>query len=405
MQALAALRRRLEAWVQLTVLRRPSGPREALNRAAVVAAVAAAVIAPIFIGGDAGELTEGAAGGFAEQLEELDRARADLEILEADGRGDSGEAADLSERIAALETATFLGYIERDGDAARRDSLAPDFRLLTLDGEPVRLADAGRPVVLNFWASWCQPCIEEMPDFQLVHEEYGDRIALIGVNDGEDLATAREFAGRTGVRYQILLDPTKALTDGPYRLVGRPTTYYIDADGIIRDIRVGFHSLEDMRETAAALLGESPPPAEPEAEAREYREQALELLDSMTANFTVAADLFERAAADPALRGDPAWRRNIQAQARIWLERTERWAALDPPEAKRDLHEAVANPLNIIRAAADLVARGATPDGDPDTLASGIAAFQDARADYQPAAADLQDVLNADAASVRETGD
>ena len=405
MQAARTLLGRIESWVQFTVLRRPSSAREAFSRALVVAAVAAAIISPIFIGGDSGELTAGAAGSFAEQLDELEGARAELDALEADGRGDSDDAGELRRRISEIETATFLGYLERDGDAARRNSLAPDFRLLTIDGEPVRLSEAGGPAILNFWASWCDPCIEEMPDFQLVHEEYGDRIALIGVNDGEDLDTAREFAGRTGVRYQILLDPTKALTDGPYRLVGRPTTYYIGADGIIRDIRVGSHSLEDMRELAAGLLGEEPLEPEPEAQSREYREQALELLASMNANFTVAADLFSRARDDRALADDPAWRRNVRAQTGIWLERAERWAGLEPPESRRDLHEAVSKPLGVIRVAADLVARGAAADGAPDILASGIAAFDDAKSDYEPAAADLEDVLNADAASVREAGD
>ena len=96
-----------------------------------------------------------------------------------------------------------------------------------------------------------------MPDFQLVHEEFGDRLTMIGVNDGEDLETAVEFQGRTGVEYVVLLDPTTALTNGPYVLIGRPTTFYIDAEGIIRDVRVGIHTLADMRGLAAGLLGEA----------------------------------------------------------------------------------------------------------------------------------------------------
>ena len=146
-----------------------------------------------------------------------------------------------------------------------------------------------------------------MPDFQRLHEQYGDRLAMIGVNDGEDLATAAEFAGpnRTDVRYRILIDPSKSLTDGPYRLIGRPTTYYIDAGGIIRDIRVGEHDLETMRELAANLLGEEPAEQSAEEATGDYPADAATLLESITANFNAAQAEFARAAEDAALYDDP----------------------------------------------------------------------------------------------------
>lgn len=392
MNFLRSISRRLDSWVQFTVLRRPRSVREAANRAFILALVVFAAVAPVFISSDSGEVDQGASDEFAALQAELAEARDDLEALD----GDSAAAAALRERIAELEDATRLGYIERDGDAARRNALAPDFRLLDLEGDPVRLADFDTPLVLNFWASWCQPCIQEMPDFQRLHEQYGDRLAMIGVNDGEDLATAAEFAGpnRTNVQYRILIDPSKSLTDGPYRLIGRPTTYYIDADGIIRDIRVGEHDLETMRELAANLLGEEP--AEPSAEEAtgDYAADAAALLESITANFNAARAEFSRAAEDAALYDDPAWRRNAAAQASIWQERIDRWRELEPPAQYADLHTAVNRPLNVIRIAADLLTQ-ALDAQDQSATETAIQTFQTALSDYAEAADDLSDVLEA----------
>ena len=392
MDFLRSISRRLDSWVQFTVLRRPRGVREAANRAFILALVVLAAVSPVFISSDPGDVDQGASDEFAALQAELAEARADLESLDAG----AAAAAGLRERIAELEDATRLGYIERDGDAARRNALAPDFRLLDLEGDPVRLADFETPVVLNFWASWCQPCIQEMPDFQRLHEQYGDRLAMIGVNDGEDLATAAEFAGpnRTDVRYRILIDPSKSLTDGPYRLIGRPTTYYIDAGGIIRDIRVGEHDLKTMRELAASLLGEEPAQQSAEEATGDYPADAAALLESITANFNAAQAEFARAAADPALYDDPAWRRNAAAQAAIWQERIDRWRELGPPAQYADLHTAVNRPLNVIRIAADLLTQ-ALDAQDQSATETAIQTFQNALSDYARASDDLSDVLEA----------
>ena len=392
MNFLRSISRRLDSWVQFTVLRRPRSVREAANRAFILALVVLAAVAPVFISSDSGEVDQGASDEFAALQAELAEARDELAALD----GDSTAAAALRERIAELEDATRLGYIERDGDAARRNALAPDFRLLDLEGDPVRLADFDTPLVLNFWASWCQPCIQEMPDFQRLHEQYGDRLAMIGVNDGEDLATAAEFAGpnRTNVQYRILIDPSKSLTDGPYRLIGRPTTYYIDADGIIRDIRVGEHDLKTMRELAANLLGEEPAEASAEEATGDYAADAASLLESITANFNAARAEFARAAEDAALYDDPAWRRNAAAQAAIWQERIDRWRELEPPVQYADLHTAVNRPLNVIRIAADLLTQALNAQ-DQSATETAIQTFQTALPDYAGAADDLSDVLEA----------
>jgi len=169
---LSRLRQKQQSYILFTFLRKPYSTRDAINRALVVAAIAAAIVAPIFIGGRGGDAAEGAGEAFSAKLVELEDLKAE--------RDEEGSSDELDARIAQLEEETHLGYIEREGDAADKGALAPDFRLLDLEGEPRRLSEIDGPIVLNFWASWCEPCIEEMPEFELVNQEAGGRVTFIG---------------------------------------------------------------------------------------------------------------------------------------------------------------------------------------------------------------------------------
>ncbi len=385
---LSALRERQQSWILFTFFRRPRNRREAFSRLVVVAFVAAAAVGPVFIGRGGGELTAGAGAAYRAQLAELEELREERDAAE-------GDTPALDERISALEAETKLGYLPRDGDAAQPGGLIPDFRLLNLDGEPVRLSEIDGPILLNFWASWCQPCVEEMPDFEIVHQELGDRITLIGVNDGESLETARQFADiEIGVSYTILIDPTKQMTDGPYLLVGRPTTYYIDSSGEIREIRVGFHTLEEMRSLVGKLLGEDVSEgAEASPSAGEYAESALNLLESARANYAVGADLIERWQGDPSVFGDPGWQRSMSANVLTWADLLDQFEALKPPENRSALHSAVANGLTAVHVAGQLIADAIEgPNEALLTTAAGL--FESGRAQFDAAADDLEDVLS-----------
>lgn len=117
---------------------------------------------------------------------------------------------------------------------------APGFVLRALDsGEKVSLEELkGRPVVLNFWASWCGPCKMEHPVLEWGAEQYGSQAVFLGVvfEDTED--NAREFLRQMGASFPQLVDPRSRMAVD-YGVAGVPETYFIDANGIIRGKHVG----------------------------------------------------------------------------------------------------------------------------------------------------------------------
>jgi peroxiredoxin len=117
---------------------------------------------------------------------------------------------------------------------AQRGQLAPDFELTLFDGETMRLSDLrGKIVVLNFWASWCPPCRWEMPDFEEMWQEYGDRdVVFVGVAISDFEESAFAFAQETGVTYPVGLDYTGDIARA-YRPTSMPTTFFIDREGIV----------------------------------------------------------------------------------------------------------------------------------------------------------------------------
>jgi cytochrome c biogenesis protein CcmG/thiol:disulfide interchange protein DsbE len=116
---------------------------------------------------------------------------------------------------------------------------APDFSLATLDGETVTLSELrGRPVVLNFWATWCDPCRREMPALQATAELFADEVIILGIDEGESASVVKNFVTEYGITYPILLDENFATGDR-FNVRGMPTTFFIDGEGIIRHLWIG----------------------------------------------------------------------------------------------------------------------------------------------------------------------
>ncbi|MEQ9455650.1 MAG: TlpA disulfide reductase family protein [Phycisphaeraceae bacterium] len=139
---------------------------------------------------------------------------------------------------------------------------APGFTLPNLEGNPVRLNQLkGQVVILDFWATWCGPCVVAMPELQRLHEKYADQgVTIIGVNLREDRATAQRFVDQHNLTFEFVLDE-RGRTSKPYSISGIPQTVFIDREGVVQSVHVGFHPtrspVEYAREIDALLAGKS----------------------------------------------------------------------------------------------------------------------------------------------------
>ena len=120
---------------------------------------------------------------------------------------------------------------------------APAFTLKTLDGNPVSLSDfKGHPVVINFWATWCPPCRDEMPVMVEAHRAHRDSGLIILAVNGRDQETStravRRFVAEFQISFPVLLDEHGNVRKR-YKLRGLPTSVFIGADGLVRGVIIG----------------------------------------------------------------------------------------------------------------------------------------------------------------------
>jgi thiol-disulfide isomerase/thioredoxin len=169
--------------------------------------------------------------------------------------------------VAAVGAAAFLGWGD-DSQASDRDSvdLSPqgqlpgsvaEVRLGALDGGADHTLGeliGTKPVVLNFFASWCAPCLTEMPGFEAVHQSLGDQVTMIGMAYDDQPADALDTVERTGVTY-----PTYSDLEGTaityFGGLAMPSTVFIDASGKVQDVVSRPLTEEQLRDKITSLLG------------------------------------------------------------------------------------------------------------------------------------------------------
>lgn len=132
----------------------------------------------------------------------------------------------------------------------------PDFHLQDYNGKTVSLADfAGKPVVINSWASWCPFCRQELPDFVTAQKEFGDKVVIIAIDRSESLAVAKAYTDQQGTTKSLLflLDPD----DSFYKSVGgfsMPETVFVDKNGNIVDHKRGPMDINEIRQKIQKIL-------------------------------------------------------------------------------------------------------------------------------------------------------
>ena len=132
------------------------------------------------------------------------------------------------------------------GDVPTGDPL-PDERFSMLAGGFGSFADyRGKPLVVNFFASNCAPCVEEMPAFETVHQEMGDDVAFLGMNFQDQVSAATELVETTGVSYDIARDPSGEVARS-LGMVVMPSTYFVSPDGRVVDVKAGAMDAEELR--------------------------------------------------------------------------------------------------------------------------------------------------------------
>lgn len=130
-----------------------------------------------------------------------------------------------------------------EGDAA------PDFAADLVSGDKFVLSEnSGRVVLLNLWATWCGPCVEEMPAFEKLNSEYGDEVIILGVNCVENKNTVDGFIEENGYTFPIAYDLDGIITHR-YPTQGIPYTLVIGKDGVIKNIYLGSAGMEQQYQT------------------------------------------------------------------------------------------------------------------------------------------------------------
>ena len=165
------------------------------------------------------------------------------------------------ESVALLDTPSAFAQPDL-AVAPEKGKLAPDFEISSFDGARHRLSDfRGKPVYINFWATWCLPCQLELPDIQELQRRHGDELVIITVNRRESLDRAERYFSRiprkdggTGVSFTVNgIDPDDTLYR-EYRALGMPVSVFINPQGVVTRVVNGLIVLDQMEKSIAEAI-------------------------------------------------------------------------------------------------------------------------------------------------------
>jgi len=157
--------------------------------------------------------------------------------------------------LIAIAAGAYYWLFQRPPETPIVGRQAPNFQLQSLDGASAGSLSSyrGRPVIVNFWATWCEPCKQEMPALQAETESQPDLVVL-GIDNVEAPTKVRPYVQQMGVHFPILLDEDGSTVER-YQVTGLPTSFFVDRSGVLRSIYRGALTPETLHDGVAAIAG------------------------------------------------------------------------------------------------------------------------------------------------------
>ena len=169
------------------------------------------------------------------------------------GREQSAGSSQADAKAAAGQGDSMIEF--KPGMPIKEGVAAPDFTGELMDGTSITLSELqGKPVIINFWATWCGPCVKEMPAFERLKDDFGDKIGIIAVNCGDDAGTVKDFVEENGYTFPVVLDEGYSISM-LYPTNSIPYTVVLDADGKVTHISTGALDADTMYERYKEALG------------------------------------------------------------------------------------------------------------------------------------------------------
>ena len=169
------------------------------------------------------------------------------------GREQSAGSSQADAKAAAGQGDSVIEF--KPGMPIKEGVAAPDFTGELMDGTSITLSELqGKPVIINFWATWCGPCVKEMPAFERLKDDFGDKIGIIAVNCGDDAETVKDFVEENGYTFLVVLDEEYSISM-LYPTNSIPYTVVLDAEGKVTHISTGALDADTMYERYKEALG------------------------------------------------------------------------------------------------------------------------------------------------------